>query len=65
MHALGVQVPTGLLAGREVGSMMLGRWNLEAQKRNLPRFRMSLPSSAGLTAFILSKSVGVFAQAAT
>ena len=64
VHALGIQVPTGLLAGREVGNRILDDGSGKAQKRNLPRFKMSFGSIARLIARMLSKWVGVFSQAA-
>ena len=38
-------------------------WSSDGQKRNLPRFRMSLGSSAIFTARMLSMSVGIGPQA--
>src|SRR5271166_2417243 len=59
VNALGVQVPCGLFAGREIRNRFFQYWRREAQSRNLPRFKMSFGSSARFTARMLSMWVGV------
>src|ERR1019366_5417086 len=63
MDALRVQVPRRFIAGGEVGDRLFRHWSRDRQKRNLPRFRMSLGSSAILTARMLYRSVGIGPQA--
>src|ERR1022692_1386097 len=63
VDTLRVQVPRGFLARGEVGDRLFRHWSCDCQKRNLPRFRMSLGSSAIFTARMLSRSVGIGPQA--
>ncbi len=65
VNTLGVKVPRRLLSRQEVGDWLFRNWRCCAQKRNLPRFRMSCGSSASFTARMLSKSVRIGPHAGT
>src|SRR5271157_1768742 len=65
VDTLGVQVPRRLLTRGEIRYWLFRNWSSRGQNRNLPRFRMSLGSSASFTARMLPRPAGSGPHAVT